>query len=95
MTRKGTWIAIAAAGLAVLILLVVRPWRDGGPPVAEESAGMDEAMPGMAGMEMDVEEGTIRLTADQIRTFGITYGTVERRPIERTIRGTVDLRARW
>lgn len=93
MTRKETWIAITAAGLAALILLVARPWQDGGPPVAEESTGMDEAIPGMAGMEMDVEEGTIRLTADQIRTFGVTYGTVERRPIERSIRavGLVEL----
>lgn len=39
---------------------------------------------GMVGMEMG--EGTIRLTADQIRTFGITFGTAETRPLERTIR---------
>jgi RND family efflux transporter MFP subunit len=44
-----------------------------------------DSVPGMAGMEMG-DEGTIRLTADQVRTFGITFGTAEVRPLERTIR---------
>ncbi|HET6361390.1 MAG TPA: efflux RND transporter periplasmic adaptor subunit [Gemmatimonadota bacterium] len=92
MTREAKWTvtAIAAAGLAALILLVARPDRDENPP--ETDAVTRESMPEMAGMEMDAEQGTIRLTADQIRTFGVTYDTVERRPIERTIRavGLVD-----
>lgn len=94
MTRKAmaTATAIAALGLAALVLLVARPWRDEVPPGRENGAATEEAMPGMAGMDMNVEQGTIRLTVDQIRTFGVTYGTVERRPIERTIRavGLVD-----
>jgi Cu(I)/Ag(I) efflux system membrane fusion protein len=92
MTRRRAWIAtaIAAVGLAALVLLMTRPWRDEGPSAGDSVTG--ESMPGMAGMEMDAEQGTVRLTADQIRTFGVTYGTVERRPIERTIRavGVVD-----
>jgi Cu(I)/Ag(I) efflux system membrane fusion protein len=35
---------------------------------------------------VETGEGAIRLTADQIRTFGVTFGTVETRPLEKTIR---------
>jgi len=43
-----------------------------------ETQGMD-----MGGMSMD---GTIRLTAGEVATFGITFGTVDVRAIEKTIR---------
>jgi len=43
-----------------------------------ETQGMD-----MGGMSMD---GTIRLTAGEVATFGITFGTVDVRPLEKTIR---------
>lgn len=33
-------------------------------------------------------EGTVRLSADQVRTFGVTFGTVERRTLESTVRAT-------
>lgn len=89
--RRNAWIAaaVAAVGLAVLAVWIVR--RSGEEPAPAGDAG-ETTMPGMAGMEMDPEQGTIRLTSDQIRTFGVTFGTVERRTIERTIRavGVVD-----
>lgn len=44
----------------------------------DEMSGMD-----MGGMSMD---GTIRLTANEIGTFGITFGTAEVRPLSKTIR---------
>lgn len=95
MTRRNVGIAvvisIAAVGLLALILLVFQP-EGTRTPAGEDGVAEMEGTPGMAGMEMDVEQGTIRLTADQVRTFGVTFGTVERRPIERTIRavGLVD-----
>jgi len=46
-------------------------------------AGMD----GMEGMTMGTD-GTVMLSADQIRTFGVTFGTVERRTLESTVRTT-------
>jgi len=91
--NRGAWIAIAVAGvvLAALAWWTLRPGaeRSAGPPSVAE---MD--MPGMEGMAMEMGEGgTVRLTPEQIRTFGVTLGTVERRPIERTIRavGLVEL----
>ncbi|MFN2421194.1 MAG: efflux RND transporter periplasmic adaptor subunit [Gemmatimonadota bacterium] len=86
--RREAWILIAIGGvvLAAAAWWLLRPGgeRPAGPPSAAdmEMAGRDGA--GMA-MEMG-EGGTIRLTPEQIRTFGVTFGTVERRPIEKTIR---------
>jgi len=87
MTRRGarTAIAIAAAGVIALVLLIARPWREEPAAAPEDDTAM-EGMPGLARMEMDPEQGTIRLTEGQVRTFGVTFGTVERRPLERTIR---------
>ena len=45
--------------------------------------GMDMQGMEMGGMSMD---GTIRLTAGEVATFGITFGTVDVRPLEKTIR---------
>ncbi len=54
------------------------------------------AMPGMNGMPSTVgisssRPGTVHLTADQIRQFGVTFGTVDQRPLAAEVRavGTV------
>ena len=49
-----------------------------------------KGMPGMASAPASAP-GTVRLTADQIRQFGVTFGTVERRPLAPQVRavGTV------
>lgn len=66
--------------------------QDAGHDQAGEMAGMH----GMAGMPMSEmsmgSDGSVRLTADQIRQFGITFGTVERRTLEEEVRtvGIVD-----
>jgi Cu(I)/Ag(I) efflux system membrane fusion protein len=84
--RREAWIAVSAVGvvLAVVAWWLMRPeGRElAGPPSA---ARMDMAAEGGMAMEMG-ERGTVRLTPEQIRTFGVTFGTVERRPMERTIR---------
>ncbi len=48
------------------------------------------AMPGMKGLPVS-DAGSVRLTADQIRRFGVTFGAVERRPLAAEVRtvGTV------
>ena len=56
------------------------------PAANATMAGMD----GMAGMDMGgmnmSMDGTVRLTADQIREFGITFGSVEQRALEDAVR---------
>ena len=91
--RAGLWLGAAA----LVLVVAVGAWalsRRGARPLRDSMAGMEmkgESMPGRAGMEMG-DEGAIGLTADQVRTFGITFGTAEVRPLEKTIRvvGLVD-----
>ena len=49
-----------------------------------ESAGM-QGMEGMAGMSM-TSGGSVRLTPDQLRTFGVSFGLVEERMLETDVR---------
>jgi Cu(I)/Ag(I) efflux system membrane fusion protein len=63
-------------------------------PAADAEQGMQgmEGMPGMGGMTgMESMpgmggEGSVRLTPEQIGTFGITFGSAEMRPLSREIR---------
>ena len=85
---------------ALLVLLLVIPRgrdRDDAPrgqarPAGDTSGGM-AGMPGMGdmpGMAMS-SDGTVLLTADQVRQFGITFGTVEQRQLSAEVRtaGTI------
>ena len=49
-----------------------------------ESAGM-QGMEGMAGMNMP-SDGTVQLTAEQLREFGVTFGSAEQRLLESEVR---------
>lgn len=80
-----------AAGLALLVAvggtLGVRAAMDAEDAPRGQPRPMDGGMPGM---DMDGGaaggDGSVRLTADQIRTFGVTFGSVERRTLEDEIR---------
>lgn len=84
-------LAMAAALLAGVAL--GRAWSD--EPGADATPMNDmEGMEGMQGTDMDdmSTDGSVRLTAGEVATFGITFGTAEVRPLTRTIRavGLVD-----
>ena len=82
-------------GGLVLVLVAVTVWivasisgdddsptaTTGGTGGTEDMAGME----GMAGMNMG-GDGTVQLTADQIRQFGITFGAVDMRMLEDEVR---------
>lgn len=96
MRRVPKAVLVAAIGAAALVVFTViaKPWRHGPQPDPAQPRASGDGMSdtaGMAGMEMG-EGGSIRLTGDQIRTFGVTFGTAEIRPLEKTIRavGLVD-----
>ncbi|MEJ7760667.1 MAG: efflux RND transporter periplasmic adaptor subunit [Gemmatimonadaceae bacterium] len=59
-------------------------------PSGADSTPAGENMKGMAGMEgMSMSsDGSAHLTADQIRQFGVTFGTAEVRPLTMEIRTT-------
>ncbi|HEX5436617.1 MAG TPA: efflux RND transporter periplasmic adaptor subunit [Gemmatimonadaceae bacterium] len=75
----------ARAGMAM-------PRGDGHPMAAAHPGSTSNAagMAGMAGMQMS-SAGTVQLTANQLRQFGVTFGTVAERMLDRTVRtvGTV------
>ncbi|MEO7713881.1 MAG: efflux RND transporter periplasmic adaptor subunit [Gemmatimonadaceae bacterium] len=84
MTRRTQWIAgiVIVIALVVVVIMVRRPRSSG--PTRDSTAGMA----GMQGMSPD---GAVRLTASQLTTFGVTFGTVEQRTLSTDVRtvGTV------
>lgn len=83
---RRTWLfttiaLLAITGLVAWMLATGREERgvsDGPTPRSAEGE-----MAGMPGMTAD---GSVTLTADQIRTFGITFGAVERRQLATVVR---------
>jgi Cu(I)/Ag(I) efflux system membrane fusion protein len=76
------WVTLGIAPVVVALVLIVflwRPWRD------RSSTGQPQAAPTMEGMDMSADR-SVRLTADQIRQFGVTFGSVEERRLEREVR---------
>jgi Cu(I)/Ag(I) efflux system membrane fusion protein len=79
----------AVIAAAVLVVLLLSRRGDAGPPRGQARPPGDtmRGMAGMAGMEMS-SDGSVRLTADQVRQFGITFGTVEQRALSAEVRAT-------
>ncbi|HUP21171.1 MAG TPA: efflux RND transporter periplasmic adaptor subunit [Gemmatimonadota bacterium] len=85
-TRRA-WAAALALVLAIGGTLAVRGALDDGPTPRGQARAMDDGPEGMdmGGMDMS-DDGSVRLSAAQIRTFGITFGSVEQRTIENEVR---------
>ncbi|MGQ0563192.1 MAG: efflux RND transporter periplasmic adaptor subunit [Gemmatimonadota bacterium] len=77
IVAAGLAVALAAAG----IWAVSRLGRDDEPRGQARATSMSD----MEGMDMG-GNGTVHLTADQIRTFGVTFGTVEWRTLTEDVR---------
>lgn len=88
LSPRGQRIAIASAVIIVAgaAWIVVASSRDSARE-ADIPAGRPAGMEGMPGMNMS-EGGSVRLTSAQVRQFGITFGTVELRPLTREVRTT-------
>jgi Cu(I)/Ag(I) efflux system membrane fusion protein len=88
-TRRPLGIA-AVAGLLGAIVLVFFLTRPGDPDPSGGEAAAPAGMDDMQGMEMGgmnmSTDGSIRLTADQLRQFGVTFGSVERRVLVDEVR---------
>lgn len=76
------WIALGIAPVIVAIVLVALLWRPWGEHSSTDQPG---AAPTMEGMDMSADP-SVRLTADQIRQFGVTFASVEERRLEREVR---------
>ncbi|MGH7570797.1 MAG: efflux RND transporter periplasmic adaptor subunit [Gemmatimonadota bacterium] len=82
--------ALIAAAVLTFSMLAKQGGKDTVPGVAD-GVQNGESMAGMEGMGMG-EGGTVRLTADQIQNFGVTFGAAEVRQLQKSIRavGFVD-----
>ena len=79
---------VVALALAVIVVIMFVGRRNQKPiPSSNTSGGSMQGMTSMAGMNM-ASGGAVTLTADQIRHFGVTFGSVEVRPLTSETRTT-------
>src|SRR5690606_22548450 len=83
------WALAGAVTVAIALVawVTVARTRDAAPSVDGSDAGMAgmAGMDDMAGMQMG-SDGSATFTADQIRRFGVTFGSVEERALEDEVR---------
>jgi multidrug efflux pump subunit AcrA (membrane-fusion protein) len=86
-SRKRMLLVGGVAGVLVIGGLGYAATRDGDDdaPRGQARAGEATGMAGMAGMDMS-SDGSVRLTANQIREFGVTFGSAEQRTLEDAVR---------
>jgi Cu(I)/Ag(I) efflux system membrane fusion protein len=84
--RRSLWIALAVGALAIVAALGIR-WRRASvaPPTVPDAMA---DMPGMSGASAGGAAGEVRLTSEQVRQFGVTFGTVEERELSTAVRAT-------
>lgn len=78
-------VILVASILGVLALVVWAVTASRGRAKGAAGSGGSAGMKGTAGMN-GAARGSVRLTSDQIRQFGITFGTAEIRPITSEVR---------
>jgi membrane fusion protein, copper/silver efflux system len=92
MTTKTKRLLVATVGalaLAITLGLVLVRGRGDEPHAGSGTPGAPSAMADMPGMGGPVgSEAAATVTPAQLRQFGITFGTVERRPLEQALRAT-------
>lgn len=86
-TRRLVLGVTAAALVALTAWVVVGSRGDGDDDGGGEATGEMAGMEGMGGMDMS-SDGSAQLTANQIRQFGVTFGTADVRTLEDRIRTT-------
>lgn len=87
--RRRTWLVLAFVLLvgAAVVVIALRRDTTAADVASGPKAHPTDSMSGMAGMDMS-GDGAVRLTADQLNEFGITFGSVEVRPLAASVRTT-------
>jgi membrane fusion protein, copper/silver efflux system len=88
MTRRNFWIVLGALVLGGIVWAIVASRRQGStPPTSSARTPRESSMTAMRGMPTSTN-GSAKLSASQIRQFGVTFGTVEVRRLTTTARTT-------
>ncbi len=81
------WLVVAIVALVtVAVWVLLRNGRSTEQPNVSGHTGSSNASTAMPGMDMSSPGGGVRLTASQIREFGVTFDTVKIRTLENEIR---------
>ena len=89
--RKAFWVpALLVAGAVVAAWILVPRTRDNRALKTQQGATASGRGEDMSGMSMSAG-GTVRLTASQIRQFGVTFDTVRIRPLNADVRATASI----
>lgn len=86
-SRRTAWIAVAVVAIATVGSIIVTRWPGQSAPSGAAASTPMSGMAGMAGMDMS-SSGSAKLTPDQIRQFGVTFGTVDVRRLSTVVRTT-------
>lgn len=86
--RRLLLFAGVAAAVVIALAWILVATRGGNDRPDPRASGEMSGMAGMAGMEgMNMSsDGSVLLAADQVRQFGITFGTIEMRTLENEVR---------
>lgn len=88
MTRRSVWAGAGVLVLAAIVWLTVAAHgKTPASPRGATAARPAGSMAGMAGMTTS-DAGSAKLTANQIRQFGVTFGTADVRGLATTTRAT-------
>ncbi|HEY5060838.1 MAG TPA: efflux RND transporter periplasmic adaptor subunit [Gemmatimonadaceae bacterium] len=91
MTRRGVWAGAGVVVVAAIVWLTVAAHGKTPAPARGATASRRSgSMAGMAGMAATPasDAGSAKLTANQIRQFGVTFGTADVRALATTTRAT-------
>lgn len=86
MSKKTKRLLAAAAALVLAVAGIWGVRAAAGEEDERRGQARPAEMNGMAGMDMAAGDGSIRIGPDAIRTFGITFGSVEMRSLDESIR---------
>jgi membrane fusion protein, copper/silver efflux system len=87
MTRRNLWINLGSLLLVAAVLAILAA-RSRKPSASAPTTGATATSgQGMAGMKL-ADNGSVKLTASQMRQFGVTFGTAEVRRLTTTTRTT-------
>jgi Cu(I)/Ag(I) efflux system membrane fusion protein len=86
--RNAVWMSgLASAAVVVAMVWTVVAHRSRATPTGVTGATAAKEMAAMPGMAKTTSR-SVRLTPDQIRQFGVTFGTADERPLDATVRTT-------
>ncbi|MEO5904322.1 MAG: efflux RND transporter periplasmic adaptor subunit [Gemmatimonadaceae bacterium] len=92
VNSRKTWIILGVVFIVAAVGWLLTSRNHAGTAEPKVDMINDKASSnGMAGMDMSLRGGGVRLTASQIREFGVTFDTLKLRPFQNQVRATASI----